>query len=93
MFRCISGITALVIIIETTKTANTALSELWQKRRCWSSGNGQSARWFNHGERINRGSFLFDFLMKVMSRINFNYPFLGAKIMLFFQIFINYLKS
>lgn len=27
-----------------------------QSNRCWSSGNGGSARWWNEGERIDRGT-------------------------------------
>uniref|UniRef100_A0A1I7WW96 Ricin B-type lectin domain-containing protein n=1 Tax=Heterorhabditis bacteriophora TaxID=37862 RepID=A0A1I7WW96_HETBA len=27
---------------------------------CWSSGNGQSARWWNEGEKIDRGKFWYE---------------------------------
>uniref|UniRef100_A0A1I7V942 Secreted protein n=1 Tax=Loa loa TaxID=7209 RepID=A0A1I7V942_LOALO len=59
MFRCFFWIVALFVVIEIARTGNGALSKLWQKQKCWSSGNGQSARWFNHGERINRGKYWY----------------------------------
>ncbi|GMT14443.1 hypothetical protein PFISCL1PPCAC_5740, partial [Pristionchus fissidentatus] len=31
-----------------------------QSNRCWSSGNGGSARWWNEGERIDRGRYWYE---------------------------------
>uniref|UniRef100_A0A8R1Y5K5 Abnormal cell migration protein 18-like fibronectin type I domain-containing protein n=2 Tax=Onchocerca TaxID=6281 RepID=A0A8R1Y5K5_ONCVO len=53
MFRYLFWIISLFII-----TANGNLSDS-EKRRCWSSGNGKSARWFNHDDRINRGKYWY----------------------------------
>lgn len=58
MFWCFFWI---IVLLVSTETANGTLSGLRQKR-CWSSGNGESARWFNHGEQISRGPLLFLFL-------------------------------
>ncbi|KAL3995646.1 hypothetical protein ACH3XW_26710 [Acanthocheilonema viteae] len=58
MFRCIFWIIALLAVTETARITSGTLSELRQKQ-CWSSGNGQSARWFSHGERISRGKYWY----------------------------------
>ncbi|KAK6105048.1 hypothetical protein QQG55_18730 [Brugia pahangi] len=60
MFRYFFWIpTTFIIVTEFAQITNGALLNLWEKRRCWSSGNGQSAHWFNHGERINRGKYWY----------------------------------
>uniref|UniRef100_A0A915Q764 Abnormal cell migration protein 18-like fibronectin type I domain-containing protein n=1 Tax=Setaria digitata TaxID=48799 RepID=A0A915Q764_9BILA len=45
-----------IIILHLTAAAK---AESLSRERCWSSGNGQPARWFNHGEQISRGKYWY----------------------------------
>ncbi len=55
MHFTVASLALVAVVVHAAEENN----EQQNQNRCWSSGNGQSGRWWNEGERIDRGTYSY----------------------------------